>query len=527
MARSLRGGVLDQLRAVVARTVAAELTRRNIVSQAQGTALNVAAAFSSWDNCMKASFCKWPVIAVIIVGGLIIIGVIWCIIRCACCGLACCCSCFKCLKCCGNCCGCCDAPGERRHKYLDEPYIPPHHGYQQQAPMQAPASLALSAAKQPAFEPPQYAEFDVSKKANDDALPQMPSWEGAGSKKVKLDDDEVELSQLKKTPSPHLSQPRLAPPSTGPTSPMGHEQHGPYGDAGHGQRSPYADAGHGQRSPYADPRAGPYGDPRAGRHAQGQGHHQPGHGADVYAKHESGFGLDEPYDDPMNMGLAHQRARPAQDYANPFPNQPFAPPLAVATGQGRQSPAPGRPRYANQGYSEMPEPEPTRRGGYDQQYSSPAPNGYGMPRQGTGGSAPDAHAMRRQGTGGNAPDAHAMRRHATGESLSNMASRQPYGADPYSTRNSPGPRRTPAPQGDGPYAQHPPRSPQFARDPGHGARYAFDQSPPRSPIRNNAGFDFTSGYARPGTADGRRAEPVPSPTREAAYPGYKPYSPAP
>lgn len=128
MARSLRGGVLDQLKDVVTRAVVAGLSRRDIISDAQGKVTDVKTAFSSWDNCMKASFCKWPVIAVIVVGGLILLGIAWCIIRCACCGLSCCCSCFQCLKCCGNCCGCCDPPGGRRHKYLDEPYIPPHHG---------------------------------------------------------------------------------------------------------------------------------------------------------------------------------------------------------------------------------------------------------------------------------------------------------------------------------------------------------------------------------------------------------------
>ena len=68
--RSVLGG---QLKDVVARAVVAGLSRRDIISDAQGKVTDVKTAFSSWDNCMKASFCKWPVIAVIVVGGLILL----------------------------------------------------------------------------------------------------------------------------------------------------------------------------------------------------------------------------------------------------------------------------------------------------------------------------------------------------------------------------------------------------------------------------------------------------------------------
>ncbi|KAG5928972.1 hypothetical protein E4U42_007539 [Claviceps africana] len=46
-------------------------------------------------------------------------------------------------------------------------------------------------------------------------------------------------------------------------------------------------------------------------------------------------------------------------------------------------------------------------------------------------------------------------------------------------------------------------------------------SPPQSPITNNAGFDFTSGYSRP---QGNRSLPGQSPTT-AAYPGQRMYQP--
>lgn len=53
-------------------------------------------------------------------------------------------------------------------------------------------------------EPPQYAEFETSKGRDDDALPEMPSWEGASSKKVEVHTEAVELDTL--PPKPPQSQ---------------------------------------------------------------------------------------------------------------------------------------------------------------------------------------------------------------------------------------------------------------------------------------------------------------------------------
>lgn len=50
-------------------------------------------------------------------------------------------------------------------------------------------------------EPPQYAEFETSKGRDDDALPEMPSWEGASSKKVEVHTEAVELDTLPSKPS--------------------------------------------------------------------------------------------------------------------------------------------------------------------------------------------------------------------------------------------------------------------------------------------------------------------------------------
>ncbi|PNY24722.1 Uncharacterized protein TCAP_05338 [Tolypocladium capitatum] len=576
MVRSLRGGVLEQFKDVLARSIAAAMARRSLFGDAEDKVTDVKTAFSSWDNCMKASFCKWPVIALMVIGGLILLGVLWCIIRCACCGLACCCSCFQCLKCCGNCCGCCDPPGGRRHKYLDEPYIPPHHGYQQQAPMQAPSSAA-AVPKQPVFEPPQYAEFDTPKKGGEDALPLMPSWEGAGSKKVMLQDEEVEMDHLKRSPTSNPGQPPLAAPSTGPSTPMGMEPHSPYGPLraspnGYMPNQSQQSLGHGQSQQ------------NLGAYASRD---QPGYGNYNANRESNGFGLDQPYDDPAVMAGAHEQHPSGQSYMNNGQNQPYAPPVIAAMGQGRQSPAPGRNGYGqshhvNQGYTEMPAEVPAEMpaempagavqpGHYDQQSLQGAPNGYGMRRQGTGENIPDGYGMRRQGTG---------------DGVAAVGNRPPYGMDPR-MRDSPGPRRTPGPRGDNPFGQSPraspaPREPGYGQpgygqpgygQPGYGQpprdqvnrtyspapeRHfspaperqhspapgprrspeshpppltrppqnpaAFAQSPPQSPITNNSGFDFTSGYARPADTHRRPGESMRSPTKEP-YPGYKPYQP--
>lgn len=145
---------------------------------------------------------RWPVIVAIIVVSLVLFSILWCIIRCACCGMSCCCTCFSFLKCCDCCGGCCDGRRDRPHKHLDDlpDSYPPHQGYQPNAPMMGGG---LAAASAPA--PPQFAQFDVGKSGhavssqslNEDALPAMPSWETASKKHV-LDEekDAVELGEL-------------------------------------------------------------------------------------------------------------------------------------------------------------------------------------------------------------------------------------------------------------------------------------------------------------------------------------------
>lgn len=91
--------------------------------------------------------------------------------------------------------GCCDTPRGKRHKYLDNETVPPsNYGYRPEPPMKAPDYGASRAA--PSYEPPQYAEFDTSRKGGEDSLPSMPTWEQGSSRKVALEEDSMEMNSL-------------------------------------------------------------------------------------------------------------------------------------------------------------------------------------------------------------------------------------------------------------------------------------------------------------------------------------------
>lgn len=543
--------------------------------------------------------------------------------------MSCCCTCFNCLKCCGNCCGCCDPPGGRNTKYLDEPYVPPHHGqgYHAQAPMQPSfAPPAPAPAPAPArYAPPQYAEFDVPKKAGEDSLPQMPTWEQAGSKKVMLE-EEVELSNLDKSPTPDQNRQRMNAPSPGPVSPMsspmspvspmstshGGQSYGglPGGSSGqmfnHSQQGLVSNqqaAGHGQLR--RGPRQSPYG---ASDHGYNQNYDA--------NRQLDGFGLDEPYDDPCALSRAAMHGRPGQQnllYGAPaqqpydsLANQPYggalaaggagahmetrnhtvspqnlepfgAPPVDAAAvgamGLRNHSTSPnnhtahGQSPYnqdqAHGQLAEMPAMPHDRSSVHTPAHLQQAQTWsaeHAAPMELPGSAPPEIHGARRPGPG---PADNTLPGHA----------RPPYGMDPR-MRNSPGPRQTPGPRGESPYGRPPRGSPGPRNDEGYGRpppqsprenmnrsyspapprqftpgperRFSpgperqrtpgplalskpvpppsnsFGQSsPPRSPITNNAGFDFTSGYSRP---PGGQSPPAQSPTT-AAYPGQRTYQP--
>ncbi|KAF9737963.1 hypothetical protein PMIN06_008889 [Paraphaeosphaeria minitans] len=188
---------------------------------------------SSWDNCMAKNYCKWPVIAAIIVGGIIVLSVVMCIARCICCGAELACCCFKCCTC------CCPSGGNRRsgHKrvetppprpYDTSPYSvglppapihspmdtrPPQQQYRSHAvptfnpapsptfnPAPAPSVSSYNTAPKP--EASQFARFDAhAPPVNEDALPAMPSWRDARTTHVEEEyipekRDDVEMDRL-------------------------------------------------------------------------------------------------------------------------------------------------------------------------------------------------------------------------------------------------------------------------------------------------------------------------------------------
>ncbi|KAL2023221.1 hypothetical protein VTK56DRAFT_3344 [Thermocarpiscus australiensis] len=501
MERSLRGGFLDLLVA----SLRPALERRNVQEQIT----DVKTAFSSWDNCMQANYCKWPAIALIIIGGLIIFSVTWCIVRCACCGLSCCCSCFSCLKCCGDCCGCCDPPRGSRRKYLDEPYIPPDQGYKSQAPMHTGfGNPMVPAAK--GRDVPQYAEFDVGKK-NEDALPEMPSWEGAGSKKVLVEEEAVEMNALKKPEDGGQNAAAInGAPAARAVSP-------------NASRSPV------NRSPYGPPSVS---SPSNGYYATGSAE------SDPYAQGASGY---------HQPGLAYSQSEQGYGIAG------------TAMGPGRESPHPYNRGHYNDGYDHGSYgqagvyPSPTGQGSYDhygaarqQPYDNhnshgpPSDQGYGIARQ---------QSPQGMDAGGYPPD---PRR--------SPAPQGQYGAYSPNPRQSPAPqadyalrygtpvsRRSPAPQAEYggyessrpyPSRQYSSESTQPLRAPPQRQYSANDMSATGphgpAPLRNDAGFNFSaSGYSRPATA--AAADPgsgyrMPSPSfdrqpQQSAYPGFKPYQP--
>lgn len=195
---------------------------------------SVGATFSSWDSCMAKGYCKWPVIAAIIIGALIVLSVLWCIFSCLCCGISLCTACGKCLTC-GNCCGACGSGGGRRKRDAEYQAMPPtptpYQGYQ---PQPGPMMYMNNG--------PQFATFDAGSKRggqiHEDSLPAMPSWDTATTRQV---EDHTPAPPPQRTRN-EMEMERMLPQhnyNQGPRSPI-HES--PYGQ---GPRSPIHD------SPYA------------------------------------------------------------------------------------------------------------------------------------------------------------------------------------------------------------------------------------------------------------------------------------
>lgn len=189
--------------------------------------------FSSFDRCMQRNLCKIPFIVICVIGGLIVLSLIMCCVRCVLCGYACC-SC-----CCGGCCGSRSRGSRRRrrsekHSRNDSPqtFIQPQPVVIQQPIIhQAPAVV----------EPPQYAYFNSN---GDDALPPMPSLQ---NERVRMESHEMTDVTQQKASNPYDMHPTPAISSVASPEPSSHYEYGQlhHEPSFHQPRPPYhSDLGH-------------------------------------------------------------------------------------------------------------------------------------------------------------------------------------------------------------------------------------------------------------------------------------------
>ncbi|EDN10103.1 predicted protein [Histoplasma mississippiense (nom. inval.)] len=151
--------------------------------------------FSTWENCMAKAYCKWPVVIGIAIGSIILIGVIWGIIACACCG-------YTCCKGCCACCSCCCPSRDKSHnrtKFADEPSAYNARNRRHSTGYQRPPSPPVYDSHHST--PAKFAQFDTvhpRSKSNDDALPQMPTWDSAKTRRVEevSPPSDVEMNRL-------------------------------------------------------------------------------------------------------------------------------------------------------------------------------------------------------------------------------------------------------------------------------------------------------------------------------------------
>ncbi|KAG4436599.1 hypothetical protein IFR05_007919 [Cadophora sp. M221] len=464
MQRSVRRGVGEML-------FDSLLGKRGITDEVS----NVKDSFSSWDKCMEATYCKWPVIAAIIVVGLILLSVVTCIGR-------------------------------------------GYQGYQAPAPMMGGALPAAGspmnvAATQPT--PPQYAQFEVGKNGlyvepkvvplNEDALPPMPSWDAASKKHVPQEEkNAVELGEL--DPATGQKMPLMAAAAVAgtsvPPSPDVGQAHSPFGARpGAGSNGYMGVAGDNQgQNQAAFNGNGGYGSPAPGQGRGGYGGRSP----QGYDGQGRGFGQDA-YDAPEaydNQGRGYGSPAPQDSYTQ---NNGYD--GAAAGGYGARQP---QGQYPNDQYSNdgRPFPPPNR------QYSSDSSRPLGPGRQYTDrsyGSDMQAGGPPRgpsRGPGPNGPPRGASRGPGPNDQ---------YGPPRGPSRGPGGPMRTGSPALNN----------NSGFDFGGGApSYQSRQSPPPQqgygrppPQSGNSGYFDNASTAAPSYAS--RSPPP----QEPAYPGYKAYQP--
>jgi len=149
---------------------------------------------------------RWPAIIGIIIASLLVLSVLFCVVRIVCFGAECCFCCMSCCSCCGSCCARSGRRSDRSPKdqgYAQQPQFPPYSQYQTAPPpMYAPMQPAAA----------HYAHFDApsgqkSAPVHEDALPAMPSWDTAASRRIEEPVDDLEMEKLNHTDA--AAQPML------------------------------------------------------------------------------------------------------------------------------------------------------------------------------------------------------------------------------------------------------------------------------------------------------------------------------
>ena len=109
---------------------------------------------------------------------------IWCCARCLCCGVECCCGCCSCFN------RCCPSP-RRSNEGYQQPSAQPYQQYQSHPqPIYGGGGYGYSGPQTATFDSPS----NKNGKYNEDALPAMPSWDQAQSRRV--EDHDVEMEKL-------------------------------------------------------------------------------------------------------------------------------------------------------------------------------------------------------------------------------------------------------------------------------------------------------------------------------------------
>jgi hypothetical protein len=303
---------------------------------------------------------RWPVIVGIVVGGLVLFSVVFCIARCICCGA-------ECAICCCKCCTCCCSSGggrsgHKRMKSEPSPIYPPYAAAGAPSPYaQASAAAPLAPfdprpvnqqyrshaapafAPAPVHERPQFATFESpSKPVNEDALPAMPSWQDARDVHVEVAEPvvpekrgDMEMERLNHNGSmagssmtgmAAVGAARRSPgPSRSPISPAGDG----YGYNQGFEHEPLV-GGAMPRSPHQSP--GPYGRPYAQQDAYQRG--SPAQNlSPVYGAGE-GYAQTQPYNRRPSPAqpLMHSELDNHYDHQDVY-TQPYhspSPPIAMA-----------------------------------------------------------------------------------------------------------------------------------------------------------------------------------------------------